>query len=108
MKEWINWDEGIARLGGNEKIYKMLLGKFKAKTYMPELEAEIAAGDTDAAAKTAHTIKGVAANLSLAKVYSLSMDIETKLKNGEDTAEVLAELRTAVEKTLEAVDRAIS
>ncbi len=72
---------GLHRCGGNEAVYRDLLGQF-AITYA-EAGAEVArlcaAGQTTEARRLAHTIKGAAANLGMAEVAAAAMALETAL-----------------------------
>lgn len=101
---FVDMESALARVMGNKNLYKKLLGSYTKNTYLNQLREEIHRGDTEAAARTAHTIKGMCANLSLTQVHALSVTIEEKLKAGEDVADCLAQLEQAVENTLQAID----
>ena len=61
----IDIEDGVKRVMNNRKLYVKLLNKFKDGTNLNDLESGLAAGDMEKAQTAAHTIKGLAANLSL-------------------------------------------
>jgi HPt (histidine-containing phosphotransfer) domain-containing protein len=97
--EYIDFEGGLKRVGGNLNLFKRLLNKYVADDYYGQLTAQLDAGDLEKATSAAHTIKGVAANLSLTKVNAASLAVEQALKNGEAYAELLTELESAVRAT---------
>jgi HPt (histidine-containing phosphotransfer) domain-containing protein len=101
--ELINVDDGAKRVGGNMALYKKLLARFSEGDYIETLAAALDGGDAGAAAAAAHTIKGVAANLSLVRVNVISAALEAALKNGQPHDELLARLKTAVADTAEQI-----
>jgi HPt (histidine-containing phosphotransfer) domain-containing protein len=104
MSKYIDSESALTRVGGNMALYKKLLVKFKDGEYREKLEALITGGDIEGATAMAHTLKGVAANLSLTEVHALSLQIETALKNGGDYASLLPQLTEASEATLAEID----
>ncbi len=83
--EAIDIDEGLRRLGGNRKLYRDLLVKFRA-TYREadkQIAASVAQGDTAEARRLAHTIKGIAGNLGASKLFSEAGRLENLLQQGE-------------------------
>jgi HPt (histidine-containing phosphotransfer) domain-containing protein len=104
MSKYIDTASGLTRVGGNMALYKRLLGKFKDGNYRVNLETQLASGDTEGAAAMAHTLKGVAANLSLTEINALALQIETAVKNGGDWAALLPQLAEAEEATLREID----
>lgn len=62
----------LDRMMGNEKLLARLLGKFLHDTSFARLETALAEHDADAAFSAAHTLKGVAGNLSVTTVYELA------------------------------------
>ncbi len=61
----------LDRMMGNEELAR-LLGKFLDDTSFARLETALAEHDADAAFSAAHTLKGVAGNLSVTTVYELA------------------------------------
>ena len=62
---YINIEEGLKRVMHNKTLYVKLLHKLKADTHFTDLTAALQAKDYENARTAAHTIKGIAANLSL-------------------------------------------
>ena len=98
-KTLINVEEGLKRVRDNTKIFKVLLTSFESKSYVPQLQTEIDALDWPAAAKTAHAIKGVAANLSLTALYEITVTLESQLKSDYCLDETLEEFLSVNERT---------
>ena len=107
-KEYIDVDDALKRVGGNMGLYKRLLGRFTERDQCFPLEEALQSGNTEEAARLAHTLKGVSANLSLAKVRNLSADLEQLVKSGADHSAVIAELRLAYDVTVGKIAEIIS
>ena len=105
---YVNEEEGKRRIMNNAKLYAKLLVKFKEGTNLDELIASATAGDWEKAQAAAHTVKGVAANLSLTELYKQSREVETQLKTGSITLESLENLKTCFSATVAAVDMVIA
>ena len=99
----INLDDAMSRLNNNKKLYIMLLKKFDGKQRLDELLSKIKSGDVVAAEASAHAIKGLAANLSLADLRAKSEEIDIQLKAGNININT-AEIVESMDKTLEAVN----
>ena len=104
QKIYVDVAEGSGRVGGNAALYQRLLGSFVKGDYFGLIEKDIENGDLDAAAKSAHTLKGVAANLSLKEVNILAAQLEQELKNGLEYSATLEELKQANEITLSEIN----
>ncbi|MDR1377206.1 MAG: Hpt domain-containing protein [Synergistaceae bacterium] len=106
IKEYLDADKALERIRGNAKLFKLLLSTFLKDTpaQFAQLKGEIEANDRVAASKLVHTVKGVAANLSMMKLYELSPALEALLKTDSDTAESFANYNSVYEKTVEAVN----
>jgi len=86
--ELILWDTDavLKRVMGKEKILVVLVGSFinDMPTYVEELQSKLLEGDIDATAKSAHAIKGAAANLSALALADVIANLErTCLDGGE-------------------------
>ena len=99
--EYFDLDDALARIGGNMSLYKRLLGRFIEGNHFEDLERALQSGDTEEAARQAHSLKGVSANLSLTKIRSLSVELEQLLKDNADYTDCLAELKQAFITTVE-------
>jgi Signal transduction histidine kinase len=76
--------DGLARLGGNQKLYKKLLLQFVANNVdTPDyIKTALAKGDQKTAARFAHNVKGVAANIGADQLATVSNELETALEQG--------------------------
>ncbi|MCL2046232.1 MAG: Hpt domain-containing protein [Oscillospiraceae bacterium] len=106
--ENINIADALARIGGNEKLYKTLLGRFLEGNHLEVLNDAINSGDREEATRQAHTLKGVSANLSLVKINTLTAEIERLLHGGEDYEECLNELKQAFDSTVAEINEIIA
>jgi HPt (histidine-containing phosphotransfer) domain-containing protein len=105
---YIDFDDGVKRVMNNTKLYVKLLNKFKDGTRLDDLEAAVVAGDMERARSAAHTIKGLAANLSLAELFKQSLALETQIKAGAADPAQLNTVKTAFAKTLQEIDKVIT
>jgi len=105
---YIDFADGVKRVMNNTKLYVKFLTKFKNETKLDDLEAAVAAGDLEKARNAAHTIKGVAANLSLAELYKQTLALETQIKGGAADPAQLNTVKTAFAKTLQEIDKVIT
>jgi HPt (histidine-containing phosphotransfer) domain-containing protein len=105
---YINFEEGLKRVMNNAKLYVRLLTKFRADTKLDELSAQIEAGDYEKAQMTAHTIKGVAANLSLTELFEKIRDMESQIKEKAVQPGTLDTVKTVLGETLKKVDEVIA
>jgi HPt (histidine-containing phosphotransfer) domain-containing protein len=80
--EYIDIESGLKRVAGSTKIYIKILNSYLAAEELNKLADNLAAGDIEAAATTAHGIKGMSGNLSLTKLYNETVAFEAKLKQG--------------------------
>lgn len=71
------------RFMNNEGLFKRFLFRFPQENRFEELENRIDAGDVQGAFETAHTMKGVAGNLSLQSVSQVLNPIVEVLRRGD-------------------------
>ena len=105
---YINEEEGKKRVMNNGKLYAKLLTKFKTDTNLKDLIAFAGAQDWEKAQGAAHTIKGVAANLSLTELYNQSLDVETQIKGRSLNPESLENLKNCYAETLVHMEKVIA
>jgi HPt (histidine-containing phosphotransfer) domain-containing protein len=105
---YINEEEGKKRVMNNAKLYVKLLTKFKADTSLDDLGAALDAQDWEKAQAAAHTVKGIAANLSLTELYKQSLDVETQIKGKSLKNESFASLKNCFVLTLAEIDKVIA
>lgn len=81
------WDResALSRMMGQEEMLASLLDIFivDAAPIMQQLREYVEAGDMENAGKTAHAMKGMAANLSALQLQELSAKLEQSAKSGE-------------------------
>ena len=106
--EYVDFEDALNRIGGNETLYKKLLGYFLNENHLEPLCDAVANGDYVSGSQLAHTIKGTCANLSLKKIKTLSAEIESGLKSGLDCTELIDELKSAYVITKNYIDEYIS
>lgn len=79
----VNIDEGINRLGGNEGLYKRLLGTFTSTIVNYYITPDFEAENCEEIINKAHTIKGIAGNLSITPVYDAYTQIVALLRSNQ-------------------------
>ncbi|MDR2479239.1 MAG: Hpt domain-containing protein [Treponema sp.] len=105
---YVNAEEGAKRVMNNAKLYVKLLTKFKTDTKLDDLEAALAAGDLEKAQAAAHTVKGIAANLSLSELFKQTLELETQIKAKAVDSSQMETVKTAFAATLQEVDKVIA
>jgi len=105
---YVDFNEGVKRVMNNTKLYVKLLGKFKTDAKMEELSASIADGDLEKAQGQAHTIKGIAANLSLAELFKQVLELENQIKAKSVDPNQAETVKTVFAATVQEVDRIIA
>jgi len=93
--EYVNVQDALKRIGGSMDLYKRLLNQFTGGDHIDPLEEALSVGAMEEAARLVHTLKGVAANLSLMKVTTKASELEHNVKNGLDHSEAFTELKNA-------------
>ena len=79
----INYVEAMDRFGGNEALFVRLATKFLNDTHFSSLETALAEGDTEEAHRQAHSLKGVAGNLSFDELYREISFMSDTLRQGD-------------------------
>ncbi len=75
-----DFGEVMDRFSGNEDMIKRFLKKFLEDESFSLLEKSMETGDVKSAFRGAHSLKGVASNLDLKNLYSVSFDITEILR----------------------------
>ena len=105
---YVNEEEGKKRVMNNGKLYARLLTKFKEGTNLDELISTAGTQDWEKAQIAAHTIKGIAANLSLTELFNQSLDVETQIKGKYLDPQSLENLKACFSMTLTEIDKVIA
>jgi HPt (histidine-containing phosphotransfer) domain-containing protein len=95
----------LTRVGGNEGLFKRLLGKFEASVDIVGFNEAIASQDYLKAGEIVHAAKGIAGNLSLTYFFTESNTLMEQLRNGGTPQPENIELfRKSFAETLAAVN----
>ena len=105
---YINEEEGKKRVMNNGKLYAKLLNKFSTETNLNDLEESVGAQDWEKAQTAAHTVKGLAANLSLTELYNQSQDVELQIRDKALNPQSLENLKACFAETLVQVEKVIA
>jgi HPt (histidine-containing phosphotransfer) domain-containing protein len=106
--EYVDVASGLKRVAGNQNIYIKILKSFLASEEPAKLKDQTAGGDIAAAAATAHGIKGMSGNLSLTKLYDMTVAIEGQLKQGSFEPETRELFFATLEKTNEYIGKLLA
>jgi HPt (histidine-containing phosphotransfer) domain-containing protein len=93
----------MGRIGNNKALFSRLLDSFVKDTNWQKLCDALAADDMAGAATAAHSIKGIAANLSMKALYADAAALEQALKAGNKDDALLEKVRVSREETLDVV-----
>ena len=80
--EGVDYDAAVARLAGNEALYRELVEMFFEEGFLGRLHGALEAMDLSAAVLGAHTLKGTAANLGFCALSSAAAKVECALRAG--------------------------
>jgi HPt (histidine-containing phosphotransfer) domain-containing protein len=104
---FINVEEGLQRVMNNKMLYVRLLKKFRDDTKLEGLVDAINSGDLTVAREKAHTIKGIAANLSLTKLFLETQELELKIKDGIADKDMMANIQVTFDETIAQIQKVI-
>lgn len=81
----IDTQSGLARLGGNEKLYRSLLVRFYQEYYdsTRQIQEAIDKKELDLAHRLVHTVKGVAGNIGARTLQDAAAKVEAMIKNNQ-------------------------
>jgi PAS domain S-box-containing protein len=79
----IDIESGLARVRGNEKLYRSLLQKFynQYPDSTRQIKEALVKEDQELGTRLAHTVKGVAGNLGAKELQAAGADVEAAIKN---------------------------
>ncbi|MBF0289873.1 MAG: transporter substrate-binding domain-containing protein [SAR324 cluster bacterium] len=103
----IDYQAGITRVAGNEKLYKNLLKKF-AKSQancLIEISNALDKEDNSFALRLAHTLKGVAGNIGATELFEEAEKLEICIKeeNFPETPSLVKSTQDALSQVLESI-----
>ncbi|HKK49605.1 MAG TPA: response regulator, partial [Alkalispirochaeta sp.] len=99
--------QGLRNLGGDDKLYARQLQQFQRKIghdYAPLLD-HLRTGDTEAARRVAHTLKGLAGTLAAVELRRLAQQIDETLAHGHTVERTVID---ELEQALHAAEEALS
>jgi two-component system, sensor histidine kinase and response regulator len=101
----VDTKSALRRTGGNRKRYESLLRKFAQPNAagVEEIRSALAAGDTQAAARAAHSLKGAAANLGATALAEVAAKTETAVHLGQGVDEALRSLAVSFDTVVAAI-----
>jgi HPt (histidine-containing phosphotransfer) domain-containing protein len=105
---YVDMADGAKRVMNNVKLYVKLLTKFRDDTRVDDIETALAAGDMEKARSAVHTVKGIAANLSLTELFKQSLELETQIKAGSVNPAQMETVKTVLAATLQEVNKVIA
>lgn len=82
----IDYTDAMDRFDANESLFKRLALKYLDDAHFVNLKAALEVQDYEEAYHQAHSLKGVAGNLSLKRLYDASSMICKDLRDGEPQA----------------------
>ena len=105
--EGVDLEDGLMRVGGNEKLYRNLLMKLRDDYAGTDQEIKnlLQSEKTGEAERLAHSIKGVAGNVGAGKLQEAAAEVEHAIKGGE--ADSYGETISAFGKVLKDVITAL-
>jgi signal transduction histidine kinase/CheY-like chemotaxis protein/HPt (histidine-containing phosphotransfer) domain-containing protein len=107
----VNTDEAMECVNGNVALYRKILTLFREKQAdaVTHLREAYLAGDHEAAARLAHTLRGLAANIGARDLVKKIREFEMALRNGQDELAVtwLKEVDLAQQALLGEIERAM-
>jgi HPt (histidine-containing phosphotransfer) domain-containing protein len=99
----IDMAAGLKRLGGNRHLYHKLLRHFYKDYHnvTTQINDALQNGDLEIAYRLAHTVNGIAANLSINNLPKASKALELALKTGDEIApDLLKQFEKAVAEVM--------
>lgn len=104
----IDVEDALKRVMNNGALYANLLTKFKADKNLKTLEDSLNCGDMEKAKTAAHTLKGLAANLSLIELHKQCLEMEKQIKTDSINSNQINAVKNAFSFTLEEMDKVIA
>ena len=97
--------EALPRVGGNDALYRKLLGTFMEdeRETAVQVAGALRDGDRESAWKLVHDLKGAAANLGARPLASAAFELEMGIRAGADTAALLGRFSRTLTDTLVAM-----
>ena len=104
-REYVDMQDALKRIGGSLDLYKRLLKQFTDGNHIDPMEEALSTGALQEASHLTHTLKGVAANLSLLKLAEDARKLEEDVKNNLDYTNAFAELKNTYHITSQEISK---
>jgi polar amino acid transport system substrate-binding protein len=105
-------DGALARMGGKVPAYIKILGKVleTEANAMERIQQSLNDGDSEAAIRGAHTLKGLSGNIGATVLHSVAADLEAALLDGDEvrSAPLLSQTAQSLDETLDIIKTALS
>lgn len=103
----VNIEDALQRFMNNSALYEKMLGKLVNNVRDIKVLPSIEAGDYNAAADAAHTLKGVMGNLSITPLYKGYTQIVNLLRdnNPEEAKKILVDMLPAQEEIIACIEK---
>lgn len=101
-----DYNEALAGLGKEERIYKFL-NKFPKTDMVNKIRTSYEAKDFESAFIDAHNLKGMSMNIALVKLKEVSSDLTESLRNGPqgDVEGLISEVEKEYNKVCELINK---
>lgn len=83
----VDYEDAMARFGGNSAIFVRILKKFADDKSFQELSEAVRAKDAKGAELAVHSLKGVSGNLSLMRLHKLCAELNQAYRDGRPELE---------------------
>lgn len=103
----VDIDGGLSRLGGNERLYKKLLGSFVKAIHQYYVDTDFDGTDYSEEIEKTHAIKGAAGNLSVTPIYEAYTKIVDLLRTDkpEEARKILEDILPVQEKIIQCIEK---
>lgn len=103
----VDIDDGLKRISGNETLYKRLLGSFVKTIKEQYVQPDFDSVEYTETTQKAHTIKGVAGNMSITPVYKSYTEIVDLLRAGkpEEARKILVKILPVQEEIINCIEK---
>jgi HPt (histidine-containing phosphotransfer) domain-containing protein len=102
--------DGLARVAGNQRLYKDLLMRFAMdqNDVGAQISSALESRDLKLAERIAHTVKGVAGNMSIRKIFSSAGSVEKAICERDPALPaLLGEFRSLLDHQVHAIRQAL-
>ena len=103
----ISVNSGLTRVGGNRKLYRKLLSKFRRNhgDVANDIRNALDVDDPETAARRAHTVKGVVGNIGAERLHLAAADLEAAIRQAltENIPGLLDTFSDALEPVLNSI-----